>query len=93
MEVSQRESANAQHYSLASPETVPTDLQSCGVESIKDPETVGNVALQCGSTHDHIQHGILVLRTDVSLSREGTHRQNITVGHRKDWLHASEASI
>lgn len=34
MEVSQRESANVQHYSLASPETVPTDLQSCGVESI-----------------------------------------------------------
>lgn len=90
MEISQRENANIQHYSLAS---APTDLQSHGVERIYDPEAVGNVALQCDSTHNHVQHGILVFGTDVSLSREGTHRQDIAAGQRQDWQHASEASI
>lgn len=93
MEISQWQNANVQHYRLVSPETAPTDLQSHGVESIYDPEAVGNVALQRGSTHDHVQHGTLVFGTDVSVSREGRHRQDIAAGHRQDWQHASEASI
>lgn len=45
MKISQQGNENIQHYSLAPPETAPTDLQSHGVESIYDPEAVGNVAL------------------------------------------------